>query len=524
MPAHFLETTTTSTTTTMTLGARRGALSHFQARLCTANMYIELENVFNTVLKRCVQCETSGTGLSCDGMNCAGGKICVQIPQSCDVCAKVSCEIDPTAGASESSKPNVGAIAGGVIGGVLVVATIVFVIWKYCLKGKRRPVSEMEWQQEELDQQEKDGNDFASRRSARASTHTVGSMASSVLTRASNIIQIAYIPGVTNRSGPGSPNLLVPPVPPIPAMSPSSGMSSPYSNADQHFFVPDFRDSMASESTGGRQSIAPSLARNSVASTMYRQNAIVSPLPAQTILRGKAAVVSVKSGGSNTPEDTMSVVGTPPVPQVDPKHTQQVKPIRIQMPGLSSKSSVQSTATLGPVRALNITKKKSSDTTPSKSSSSSFTGGDRTAVATPEGLVPLARPLTNVSIASTDSGVSHARARQAVSLADSDSDDDSDDDHLRSRQSMQRNSLSSRDSGVTEIQDATPTGPVDLRSPFNDNSAVDRPAIGSHITSYGTPGPRMPMAPIAEESERRASSVSKRGQSPFADNFKSDLK
>ncbi|KAJ4356935.1 hypothetical protein N0V95_002949 [Ascochyta clinopodiicola] len=494
----------------MTLGARR-----------------ELENVFNTVLKRCVQCETVGATLSCDGMNCSGGKICVQTPQSCDHCAKVTCEIDPTSPASERNKPNVGAIAGGVIGGIAVIAILVFIVWKYCLKGKRRPISEMEWQQEEMEQQEKAENDFASRRSARASTHTVASMASSVLTRASNIIQIAYIPGVTNRSGPGSPDLLVPPVPPIPAMSPSSGMSSPYSNADQHFFVPDFRDSMASDSTGGRQSIAPSLARNSVASTMYRQNAIVSPLPAQTIVRGKAAVVSVKSNGSNTPEDALSMMSTPPVPQIDPKHAQQVKPIRIQMPGLSSKSSVQSTATLGPVRALNITKKRSSDTTPPKSSSSSFTSGDRTAVATPEILVPSARPLTGYSVASTDSGVSHARARQAVSLADSDSESDEEEDHQRSRQSLLRNSLSSRDSGVTEIQDATPTGLVDIRSPFSDNSAVDRldrPAIGSRITSYDTDRSRMPMTPIVEESERRASAMSKRDQSPFADNFRSDLK
>lgn len=484
-------------------------------------MPTELEHV---LFKRCVECP-DGKNLSCEGMPCSAGTICVLTPASCEYCAEVSCQIDPTAPKSTPSKPNVGAIAGGVIGGIAVVAILVFVIWKYCLKGKRRPISEMEWEQEEMEQQEKVENDFASRRSARASTHTVASMASSVLTRASNIIQIAYIPGVTNRSGPGSPDLLVPPVPPIPAMSPGSGMSSPYSTADQHFFVPDFRDSMASTST--RQSIAPSLARNSVASTMYRQNAIVSPLPAQTIVRGKAAVVSVKSNGSNTPDDAQSMMSTPPVPQIDPKHAQQVKPIRIQMPGLSSKSSVQSTATLGPVRALNITKKKSSDTTPPKSSASSFTSNDRTAVATPEALVPPARPLTGYSIASTDSGVSHARGRQVVSLAESDSESDDEEEHQRSRQSLLRNSLTSRDSGVTEIQDATPTGLVDLRSPFSDSLAIDRterPAIGSRITSYDTDRSRMPMTPIVEESERRASAMSKRDQSPFGDNFRSDLK
>src|SRR5690242_12976200 len=148
-------------------------------------MTAELEHV---LFKRCVECDSSGKNLSCDGMNCSGGKVCVLTPQSCDECAGVACAIDPTERQSEPSKPNVGGIAGGVIGGIVVIAIIVFVIWKYCLKGKRRPISEMEWQEEEeMEQQEKTDNDFASRRSARASTHTVASMASSVLTRASNI-------------------------------------------------------------------------------------------------------------------------------------------------------------------------------------------------------------------------------------------------------------------------------------------------------------------------------------------------
>ena len=55
-----------------------------------------------------------------------------------------------------------------------------------------------------------------------------------------------------------------------------------------------------------------SYARTSVASTIYGKNAIVSPVPAQTVIRGKAAVVSVKSTGANSPGDL-----TPPVPSVD---------------------------------------------------------------------------------------------------------------------------------------------------------------------------------------------------------------
>jgi hypothetical protein len=386
-------------------------------------------------------------------------------------------------------------------------------------------MDQSEWQEsDEMDNvQEKAANDFASRRSTRASTHTVASMASSVLTRASNIIQIAYIPGVTNRSGPGSPDLLVPPVPPIPAMSPSTALSSPYSASEQHFFVPDFRDSMASDTTGARSSyartsIAPSLARASMASTMYRQNAIVSPLPAQTIVRGKAAVVSVKSNGSNSPADSPGET-TPPVPQIDPKHTAQ--PIRVQMPGMGSGSSltrdhsIRSTAQLGGVRALHITKKKATpDRTPPRSSGSEST--DRTLVS-PEPLVPPPRPLTEVSIVSSDDGISHARARRTITDVDSDSDSD-EDDHFRARKSLLRNSASIRDSDLSDLSDA----PSSVQSPFADSSSTfDRPTLERHLSNGSALRP--PMTPIVEESSKRGSRVSKRTQSPFSDDNRSDL-
>lgn len=482
-----------------------------------------MENVFR-LDKRCVQCEK--VALTCDGKKCAKNEVCVQTTQSCDECSQVICALDPLATNDGPPKPNVGAIAGGVVAGIAAIAILTFLVWKYYLKGKRRPYTEADFQEMDLQEHEKaGGDDFASRPSARASTHTVASMASSVLTRASNIIQIAYIPGVTNRSGPGSPDLLVPPVPPIPAMSPSSSVSSPYSNADQHFFLPDFRDSMASQSTAGRTSIAPSLARASVASTMYRQNAIVSPLPAQTIVRGKAAVVSVKSSGSSTVETPRAE--TPPVPQIDPKHSN--KSLRIQMPGvagLSPANSVRSTAQLGPVRALNITKKQSTDlsSTPPKSSgnSSSFSN-DRTAVNTPEVLVPQARPLTSISVTSSDDGVAHARARR-IGDDDSDLDSDSDEEHARANRTLLRNSASDRDSeAFTDIQDT----PTQHQSPFTDSSSLDppRPAISQRITSYDTSlGLRTPMTPIVEEApSNRGSTVSRRDQSPFSDNNKSEL-
>jgi hypothetical protein len=495
---------------------------HRQAHFSAILTLPDIESVFH-LEKRCVVCENAS--LTCAGTTCPKNKVCVQTAQSCDACAKVICDYDPMAPAVAPSKPNAGAIAGGVIGGVAVIAILTFVVWKFCLKGKRRPYSEADFQEMDMQEQEKAEIDFASRRSARASTHTVASVASSVLTRASNIIQIAYIPGVTNRSGPGSPDLLVPPVPPIPAMSPSTGLSSPYSNADQHFFMPDFRDSMASQSTAGRTSIAPSLARASVASTMYRQNAIVSPLPAQTIVRGKAAVVSVKSNISS-PADTPGAE-TPPVPHLDPKHA--AKQIRYQMPGamgLSPANSVRSTAQLGPVRALNITKKKSLDlssTPPKSSANSSSFSNDRTAVNTPEVLVPVARPLTGFSVTSSDDGVSHARARQ-MGAPDSDSDSDSDEEHARAHRTLLRNSASDRDSGAfSDIRDTPPQH----QSPFTDNSSLEppRPQMSQRITSYDTSqGLRTPMTPIVEEApSKRGSTVSRRGQSPFSDTHKSDL-
>jgi hypothetical protein len=97
----------------------------------------------------------------------------------------------------------------------------------------------------------------------------------------------------------------VPPVPPIP-IALSSASSSPR-HENEHFFMPgNLRDS-----TYSGISDRTSYARNSVASTIYGKNAVVSPVPAQTVMRGKAAVVSVKSNGASSGDLA------PPVPSVD---------------------------------------------------------------------------------------------------------------------------------------------------------------------------------------------------------------
>lgn len=216
---------------------------------------------------------------------------------------------------TSSLAPNAGAVAGGVAGGLVLVAALTYLVWRFCIKNKRASYAE-QWQGEGERTKERMDNDFASRRSQRESTHTVHSIASTVLTRASNIIQIAYIPGVTNRATPTSPTLLVPPVPPIPIAHAESATSSPYE--DQHFFVPgDLRDSTYSgisnfsdRTSYARTSYAP---RSSVASTIYGKNVVVSPVPAQKGNFLKPSLVSVKSRAASTNSEE----STPPVPSVN---------------------------------------------------------------------------------------------------------------------------------------------------------------------------------------------------------------
>lgn len=200
-----------------------------------------------------------------------------------------------------------------------LVAVGVYLVWKHKIKGKRE-FEQGGWEGtgEYADSQQEKG--FQSRRVTGATSQGRNSVASTVLTRASNIIQIAYIPGVTNRATPTSPTLLVPPVPPIPiAINSQSG--TPNSTDDQHFFVPgDLRDSVCSGVSGytdrtsfARTSYAP---RSSVASTIYGKAGVVVT-PAQTGMRAKAAMVSVKSLGMGSSNNSSEGLAAPPVPVVD---------------------------------------------------------------------------------------------------------------------------------------------------------------------------------------------------------------
>lgn len=285
--------------------------------MCSYFLANQVTVIFDpSLVKRgCVECDTTKK-LVCP-TDCKANEQCqFYYPTNCNECARAYCaqaETTPTPTPKPvSSTPSVGAIAGGVIGGVFTIAVVTYLVWRYCIKTKRQPIEQEPWDDDPDQMADAAEKVFAQRRTQRQSTHTVHSVASSVLTRASNIIQIAYIPGVTNRATPTSPTVLVPPVPPIPIAV--SQANTPNSTDDQHFFVlGDSRDSTYSALSGytdrtsyARTSYAP---RSSVASTIYGKNAVIVA-PAQTGMRAKPEMVSVRSkqsAGSNTP----------PVPSVD---------------------------------------------------------------------------------------------------------------------------------------------------------------------------------------------------------------
>ena len=300
-----------------------------------------------TLFKRCPQCPSQPP--PCPA--CATGEVCSLIGGGCDSCPVTMCT---PIGGSPSSTPTqgpspAGPIAGGVVGGILVICLMTFLVWRFCIKKRRQQYDESIWREAET---EKDDDDFQTARGGRSSMHSVRSIASTVLTRASNVIQIAYIPGVTNRSVESTPDL-IPPVPPIPAMSPGgTHVGTPHHTQDQHFFMPsDLRDSTYSDYTVdrtsyARTSVTPSLGRgSSVPSTAYRGSAVVNTLPAQTAIRGRANPVAVRSNGKDSPTGA-SRSGTPPVPTIE----------KAQQASLSHNMTSPIVARLGVPRAVTVTK------------------------------------------------------------------------------------------------------------------------------------------------------------------------
>lgn len=289
-----------------------------------------------SLVRRCLQCPSIVP--SCPA--CAPDERCLLQSVSCEACASARCVKTAALPGQPQRKNQTPAIAGGVSGAVLFVIIATFAIWWFCIRKRRQ-----EWDEAEFSV--RDNESVAVEKSDdgpnRASRYSVRSIASTVRTQNSNVIPIAYIPGVTNRSPTESPSMFVPPVPPVPmASAGSSPAPSPHEQQDRHFFMPsDVRDSTYSDTS--RQSLSPSLARASVGTTLWRGHAEIRPT--HQALRGKAAVVTLNKGGSgnNSPSDAKQQ-GLLKSPIVARNLT--AKPIQVKKSNSVNKSKVPTLANL----------------------------------------------------------------------------------------------------------------------------------------------------------------------------------
>ncbi|KAG5371952.1 hypothetical protein CJU90_2020 [Yarrowia sp. C11] len=181
-----------------------------------------------------------------------------------------------------SSGTSAGAIAGGVVGGVAAAAIFGFFVWFFCFsKRAQRAREEKEWiPVVGQDHVTGTGNGMPMG-PRRNSTSTFASLASSALSRASNVIPIAYIPGVTSRgqmsSRDSSTGGTIGSNPPIPDM--------PW----EYQFTPDelLRQS--------RQSTVYGI-RDSVSTEAYRESQAYVSSAMMTAIQAKPMLVNVKDG------------------------------------------------------------------------------------------------------------------------------------------------------------------------------------------------------------------------------------
>ncbi|KAM0696027.1 hypothetical protein Q7P36_004510 [Cladosporium allicinum] len=342
--------------------------SHTNTTPRSVSISSQVERTLRNVFKRCVTCPDENP--TCPP--CSKNEICSLVPADCNACASMVCVRNPSTSPA-SSGPNVGAIAGGVVGGIAFVTIVVFLLWRFHIKKKRaqQDLEAEEWEGDDIAQQ-KATQSFQAMHQDAASTRTRGSLSNSILSRMSNVIHIAYIPGVTNRNGNGSShNSIVPPIPAARRDMPRS----PLANDDGAlFFRPgDLRDSTYSGTSDftdrrdtqyTRASITPSLARSSVASGIYTNN--VEPMPAQQVVRAAPRMVSVKSSSthspsSETPGSAGGEVSTASASEFAANTpAAKGKPVQIMMPGQTERSatgSVKSNASYGKAHQITVASK-----------------------------------------------------------------------------------------------------------------------------------------------------------------------
>lgn len=432
------------------------------------------------------------------------------------------CRINPNP-APKPAGTNVGAIAGGVAGGVGAVCIVVFLVWLFWIKKRRAQQDkefEEEWEHDEIAYQKR-MTQFRAMQQDAASTRTRGSLANSILSRASNFIQIAYIPGVTNRNGYSARNSIYAPVPPVPAAyrQERSQPKSPLSNdGDALFFgIDDLRGSTYTGTSANRDtrytgnrdtrytvdSITPSLARDSVASDVQWDDATTAPMPASSLTVATPRMVSVKSssGSSKSPTpDSGSNPGTPPEHLVD--QVAKDVPVMVAGQGPSPNSSVRAKA-----KQVTVGKSKEKGRFPVRQTS------DASSTAPSKSHVPII----------------------PSPLAEQDSDSESSDEHADATQSL-----------IGNIHRATSPAPASsihpTESPFFDASdlpsaaitaaASTRPnpyasmasSIGAAVHKRapsrrgGSKGKINPLSAVIEEATKRASAESRnKEEDPFGD-------
>jgi len=419
----------------------------------------ELPQAIPHLFKRdCLSCPPDSP--SCP--SCPAGQVCSLIPQSCNQCAHTVCVSSGVTGGGppKSAGPNVGAIAGGVVGGIAFIAVLTFAIWWFWIRPKRNA-----WYEEDWDDQDEDATaaktQFKEQRNDRRSVHSV---ASTVLSRASNMIPIAFIPGVTNR------DTNSPPVPPIPAARKyaPSPLSSQH-NGDAIFFSPgDLRNSAYSDSSSlrnrdthyGRPSITASLARESVVSEVFHDNAQEHPMPALQAMRIRPNMVSVKTSASGSKGPSPLATGRATPVTLDEGEFFVSAPSTHSTPSLHSKGSFVKPTTV---------------TIPKKSAAGRFP----------------------VRTASDDSVPQAGPSTTAHNYADT-TDDETDEAHAPAHQSL----LSSGDSATSS--DDTPGA---SQSPFIDTAGHSHGRLSKEIIEATRRASRMPLH----------SGLGGRSEGPFGD-------
>ncbi|KAF1818542.1 uncharacterized protein K489DRAFT_90939 [Dissoconium aciculare CBS 342.82] len=417
------------------------------------SMTAEVERTLRTIFKRCVECPP---GLP-DCFPCPTGQQCILMTATCDACQRAVCSADGT-DAPAAQGPGIGPIAGASVAGVVVLAVILFVVWRFGVRKRRQ--RQMEWMENEMLSQQKHTPVINTMRGDAASIRTRASVAGSFLSRASNVIQIAFIPGVINRSNGGSSHNSLAPVPPIPAQYANNKPKSPLANdGDFLLFRPGstfsatssrsgVRDTQYTQYTyGSRQSITPSLARSSMALEIYRDEGTPPPMPATTMLRAAPRMVSVRS----TPGTTPNPNGTYDSPGNTPR-TGTSATIVPQGFGSSPQHSRQHSRTHSRRNSsMSLSSNKGKGRFPVRSASADLTmsppplSGRRTPT--------VSSPLITTNLDSEDDEGSNPG--------------DDDDDHARARQSLLQPS-----SATTRTESGSPTSPMTHSSSMRPMSSI----------------------------------------------------